>query len=73
MSPPSKNFQRRTLDLTSEEWMALEKLAEKMKSLSLTGINAKQPSWRTLIKEIANGTITLTKGIPDEHQDLHSE
>ena len=54
-----KNFQRRSLELTAAEWEVIENLAAATESTAPSGPNAGEPSWRTLIKRIANKEITL--------------
>lgn len=49
------------LKLTREQWQRLDVIAAELNATAPTGQHAKQPSWRTLIKEIANGTITLER------------
>ena len=49
------------LKLTREQWRRLEVIAAELNATAPTGQNAKQPSWRTLIKEIANGAIICTR------------
>lgn len=52
---------RRSLPLMPDEWEHLEQLAEKHQALAPTGPTAGQPSWRSLIKELAQGQFTLTR------------
>lgn len=47
--------------LTTEEQAALNKLAAKTNSVAKAGINAGKPSWRTMIRDIANGRLTVSK------------
>ena len=54
-------FPRRSLELTKAEWDALDKLAAELGSLSISKRNPGKPTWRTLIKDIANGTIICTR------------
>jgi hypothetical protein len=54
MGEAMKNFERRSLELTPEQWAALEQLAAKTNSLAPTGPDAGRPSWRTLIRRIAD-------------------
>ena len=58
---PTKDFIRRSLKLTPEEWEHLESLAAQLHTVALRGPTTGQPSWRTLIKEIAQGRIELTR------------
>ena len=55
-----KEFDQRSLKLTAQQWAVLESLAAQTGSAPPTGTNAGQPSWRTLIKRIADGDITLS-------------
>ena len=57
MSP----LERRSTELSSAEWQALQDLAADLQALARVGTTAGQPSWRTLLKEIARGEITLTR------------
>lgn len=52
-------FEGGYLKLTAEQWAHLTALAAATKSLAPTGTNAGQPSWRTLIKRIADGEFIL--------------
>ena len=57
----AKTFERRSLVLTPEQWQALERLAVYLDTTAPTGPTAKQPSWRSLIKEIADNALTVTR------------
>jgi hypothetical protein len=46
---------RRSLELSPESWRAIEQAARKYAALS----NRKEPSWRVLIRKIAEGKILL--------------
>jgi hypothetical protein len=59
---------RESLILTPSEWQALSALAARFWTVPPTGPNTTEPSWRTLIKAIANGEITL-KRAPSEHTE----
>jgi len=50
---------RKSLPLTQEEWENLEELAQKLQVLSPTGPSFGKPSWRSLIKAIANGDLLV--------------
>lgn len=52
-------FIRQNLKLTQEEWDMLAALAAATHSLAPTGTNAGLPSWRTLIKRIADGEFII--------------
>jgi hypothetical protein len=67
--PKSRNFVRRSIDLTAKQWRRLEALAIEHNSLAVTGSRAKQPSWRALLKEITDGTLTIIRKDSDREQD----
>lgn len=52
-------FERRSLELTAEQWQSLDQLAAQFGATAPTGPAAGQPSWRTLIKQIAGREIEL--------------
>jgi hypothetical protein len=52
---------RRSLPLMPDEWERLEQLAKVHQTLAPTGPNAGKPSWRSLIKEIAQDRFILTR------------
>lgn len=54
-------FIRKSLKLTEEQWETLQELAEELKATAPTGTHAGEPSWRSLIKDIADKKITLTE------------
>ena len=47
--------ERRSLTLTATEWAALEALAAEANAVPSQGRQTETPSWRTLIKWIAQG------------------
>ncbi len=51
-------MKRESLKLSGDQWAALEKLARKTKSVARTTAD-KQPSWRTLIRRIADGEVKV--------------
>ncbi len=51
----------RCLELPPDSWKALDDLAETTNSLAEAGPNAGSPSWRTLIRRIADGKLQVTK------------
>ena len=55
------NFERRSLQLTHDEWRELERLAEELHTPALAGTTAGTPSWRSLIKLVAKGEILLKR------------
>lgn len=52
---------RESLLLTPEEWARLQAIAAELGSTAPTGSSAGKPSWRTLIKDIADDTLTVTR------------
>jgi len=54
-------FKRKSLKLTADQWSRLDRLAAELDATPPTGTHAGKPSWRTLIKEISEGTIKLSK------------
>ncbi len=56
-----QTFLRRSLLLTAEQWATLERLAAEFDATAPTGQRAGSPAWRSLIKEIANGTLVLSR------------
>lgn len=57
---PSQQFERRSLELTPEQWANLEALAEAIGSIAPTGPNAGMTSWRSLIKQLANDQLQIS-------------
>ena len=53
--------ERRSLLLWPEEWEKLDELAGEFGTCPPTGPKAGQPSWRSLVKEIARGAIGLER------------
>lgn len=56
---PKRAFERRSLELTAEQWAVLDNLAAQTNSLAPTGINAGKPTWRTLIRRVSDGEFAL--------------
>ncbi len=52
---------RKSLELTPAQWQRLDELAAAVDATAPTGSNAGQPSWRSLVKEIANETIIISR------------
>ena len=61
--------QARGLPLWPEEWANLERLAAEFGTVPPSGPNAGHPSWRSLVKEIARGNISLVRA--SEVQAVH--
>lgn len=62
---------RKSLELTSEQFDTLDELAGKLnESIALTpgvGPTPNRPSWRIMIREIANGNLVIT--LPRQEAD----
>ncbi len=54
-----KKMERRSLQLTGEEWQKLEEMAEKLNILAPTSANVGNPSWRSMIKAVAKGDLVI--------------
>jgi len=54
-------WKRESLKLTTDEWAALERIAAQVSATATTGPTAGEPSWRRLIKEIANGKLAIMR------------
>ena len=52
------NFERRSLQMTKDEWESLENLAKRLETLAPTGTHVGLPSWRSLMKRIARAGLT---------------
>lgn len=62
---------RRSLELTTEQWNSLESLAVDFNTVPPT---RRTPSWRTLIKLIANGDLIVTrKEHEHENSNIHTQ
>jgi hypothetical protein len=55
----ASRMKRKSLVLTEEEWQKLQLLAENFDVCSPTGINVGNPSWRSLMKALANGELEV--------------
>lgn len=62
-------FIRRSLELTADQWRQLETLAAELVANAPTGPNAGRPSWRSLIKLLADGELSITDERHDEPID----
>ena len=51
----------RCIGLSAEAWIALEELAEATESIARTGRNVGKPSWRALIRRIADGELQIVQ------------
>jgi hypothetical protein len=52
-------LERRSIELTLDEWKMLESMAELTRSLTKAGPRAGSSSWRTLIRRLADGDFIL--------------
>lgn len=52
-------LKRKSLKLTDAEWNKLDDLSKKFNTTASTGTTFGNPSWRALIKAIANNEIEL--------------
>jgi hypothetical protein len=52
-------FERRSLQLTLEQWQALEQLAEDLGVRSEGGERIGTPSWRTMVRLVAVGALRV--------------
>lgn len=50
---------RKSLKLTVEQWQILDNLAEQTNSTATTGTTAGEPSWRALIRRIADKEVIV--------------
>ncbi len=56
-----QEFIRKSLELTAQQWHGLERLADLVGALAPTGPSSGEPSWRTLIKMLADGQFVITR------------
>ena len=61
-------LERQSLELQPEDWEALDKLAREFDTCPPSGPTAGEPSWRSLIKEIARGELILSR--PEEDEEV---
>lgn len=52
-------MKRESLKLSAEQWAALETMARQTESVATTTAE-KRPSWRTLIRRLADGELSVT-------------
>jgi len=58
---PQKNFTRKSLELTPEQWRELDRIANSINAIASTGPTAGKPSWRSLIRLLADGHLRIIK------------
>lgn len=66
-------MQRKSLELTIEQWAALDVIAAELSLTPGIGPTPKRPSWRILIREIANHNLVVTKGTDNDCSHSHVE
>lgn len=54
-------FRNDAAKLTNAEWAALDKIAASVGAFATTGPTAGQPSWRRMLKDIANGELIIMR------------
>lgn len=55
---------RQSLNLSDENWEALDRLAAETKSLAIVGATQGRPSWRALMRRLATGELTIASDRP---------
>lgn len=61
-----------TLFLPDEYWEALNAIAGQLNVTAPSGVNAGKPSWRTLIRQLAEGYYTIQPVHPTQGIDVES-
>lgn len=54
-------MQRESLILSTDEWAALHILSVQFNTIPRSGPNTTTPTWRTLIKQIAQGNLVVSR------------
>lgn len=57
----AKNTKRQSIPLTPEQWAALKRVATETNSTANRGPTTTHPNWRTLLRRIADGELTVTE------------
>ncbi len=55
----SEKLIRKSLELTLDQWQQLDRLANEHQALGHRGPGHNRPSWRILIRQIAEGQLTI--------------
>lgn len=71
-SAPLHRYQRRTIDLHEKHWALLDILAEELNACPEGGANRGKPSWRALIRLIAEGHYVLTPSVAARMEAAHA-
>lgn len=64
-----KDFERRSIPLSPDEWENLERLAQEFNTVPPSGPTAGKPSWRSLIKEIARGALQVSRPAQEDEAE----
>ena len=57
----AENTKRESIPLTPEQWAALERIAAETNSTADRGPTTGRPSWRSLLRRIADGELIVTE------------
>jgi hypothetical protein len=63
---------RKSIKLSADLWLKLESIAADVQAIAPPGQTTGQPSWRTLITEIAKGNLTVTRKEQDKYVSQQS-
>lgn len=64
---------RKSIKLSKELWQRLERIAAEVQALAPPGLRTGQPSWRTLLTEIARGNLTVSRKEQDHDNNLPTQ
>lgn len=53
-------YERRSTELSTEDWEKLESIAKRLGLRNVGGPRARQPSWRVLLRAIAQGSVKVS-------------
>lgn len=53
--------ERRSTELAPSEWRKLERLARRLRLRNASGPRARKPSWRVLVRAIAQGLVQVSE------------
>jgi hypothetical protein len=59
---------RRTIELSEAQWLALDALAKQLNAVPVRGPKPPKPSWRMLLRQIADGELTVAKPQGESHE-----
>ena len=66
----SKNNKRESVVLTLKQWISLHSIAIEQGAFAAPGKRTGLPSWRTLLRMIAEGEIILSRKETNEHTKI---